>query len=116
MGQDIGKALSEEIFNRISAESMQLFDVLNPLSWPADQKYPFSGFVQYRDDDLVKLYRMVFASDSFDMRVDDDTLIKDWREMLGALTTMPIGARCLGQMIWLFCGSIICIQIKYYLL
>ena len=86
VGQDIGKALSEEIFNRIPAESMQLFDVLNPLSWPADQKYPFSGFVQYRDDDLVKLYRMVFASDSFDMRVDDDTLIKDWREMLGALT------------------------------
>ena len=85
-GQAIGKALSQEIFGRIPAASMQLFDALNPLSWPADEKYPFYGNMQYRDSDVIDLYRMEFASDSYEKRVSDETLKKDWRDMLGALT------------------------------
>ena len=52
-GQAIGKALSQEIFGRIPAASMQLFDALNPLSWPADEKYPFYGNMQYRDSYVI---------------------------------------------------------------
>ena len=54
-GQAIGKALSQEIFGRIPAASMQLFDALNPLSWPADEKYPFYGNMQYRDSDVIEI-------------------------------------------------------------
>ena len=73
-GQAIGKALSQEIFGCIPAASMQLFDALNPLSWPADEKYPFYGNMQYRDSDVIDSYRRVFASDSYEKRVSDETL------------------------------------------
>ena len=54
-GQAIGKALSQEIFGRIPAASMQLFDALNPLSWPVDEKYSFCRNMQYRDSGVMEI-------------------------------------------------------------
>ena len=57
---------------------MALFDVLNPLSWPADEQYPFSGYVQYREQDLFSLYRAVFEGE----QLDEEELKHSWRDML----------------------------------
>lgn len=38
VARDIANKLNEEIYDRIPKNTMALFDVLNPLSWPADEQ------------------------------------------------------------------------------
>ena len=82
VGKDIVTKLIDEIYGRIPKKSMALFDVLNPLSWPSDEQYPFNGYIQYREKDLVALHRVVFEGQD----LNEEELRQSWRDMLGKLT------------------------------
>ena len=79
--------LSDEIYGWIPEKSMAILDVLNPFSWPENQKYPFTGYLQYRDEDIISLYKMIFEGEYELFRVvETDEFLKIWRDMLGKLT------------------------------
>ena len=69
---------------------MALFDVLNPLSWPSDEQYPFNGYIQYREKDLVALHRVVFEGQD----LNEEELRQSWRDMLGKLTNDKEWCKC----------------------
>ena len=100
VSQIIVDKLKAEILDWIPAESIVIYDVLNPFSWP-NGTYPFDG-CQFRETHLISLYATMFpeeginlddsdSSSDEDLFSDNDSsynqeLKSDWRKMLTSLT------------------------------
>ena len=63
VGQSIVKQLVEEILDWIPQKTMDVFDVLNPFSWP-DDSYPFAIGTQYRQNDTESLFLTIFENEA----------------------------------------------------
>ena len=100
VSQIIVDKLKADILDWIPAESMVIYDVLNPFSRPSGT-YPFDGY-QFRETHLISLYATMFPEeginlDDSDSSSDEDLfsdndpsynqeLKSDWRKMLTSLT------------------------------
>ena len=86
VGKSITKQLVEEILDWIPQETMDVYDVLNPFSWP-DDNYPFAIGTQYRQNDIESLYLTIFENEAPTKKEVEDELVKnDWKTLLEKIT------------------------------
>ena len=76
----------EEILDWIPQKTMDIFDVLNPFSWP-DDSYPFAIGTQYRQNDTESLFLTIFENEASTKKEVEDELVKnDWNTLLEKIT------------------------------
>ena len=75
VSQIIVDKLKAEILDWIPAESMVMYDVLNPFSRPSGT-YPFDGY-QFRETHLISLYATMFPEEGINLDDSDSSYDED---------------------------------------